>query len=151
VCFTGPASENSNCKRVNPHTTDEQRINGQYFAGGGIAGLVTAGLMSAFDARMFFPWPIRSAGTKTKRFPADHHTGQGERALKCISPDEKIAPDTRLGFIGLGYLGSRTARHLIAAPHPTQTAGQLKLKACRSIMDPVYQEISHCQPPPSAL
>jgi DNA-binding protein Fis len=34
---------------------------------------------------------------------------------KCVSPNEKITSGTRLGFIGLGYLGSCIARRLIAA------------------------------------
>ena len=32
--------------------------------------------------------------------------------------DKKVASNTRLGFIGLGYLGSRIARRLIAAGFP---------------------------------
>lgn len=35
-----------------------------------------------------------------------------------MSPNNKITPSTRLGFIGLGYLGSRIARRLIAAGFP---------------------------------
>jgi 3-hydroxyisobutyrate dehydrogenase-like beta-hydroxyacid dehydrogenase len=35
-----------------------------------------------------------------------------------MSPNEKITPTTRLGFIGLGYLGSRIARRLIGAGFP---------------------------------
>jgi 3-hydroxyisobutyrate dehydrogenase-like beta-hydroxyacid dehydrogenase len=35
-----------------------------------------------------------------------------------MSPNEKITSRTRLGFIGLGYLGSRIARRLIAAGFP---------------------------------
>lgn len=35
-----------------------------------------------------------------------------------MSPNEKITSNTRLGFIGLGYLGSRIARRLIAAGFP---------------------------------
>ena len=35
-----------------------------------------------------------------------------------MSPNEKITLRTRLGFIGLGYLGSRIARRLIAAGFP---------------------------------
>jgi hypothetical protein len=34
---------------------------------------------------------------------------------------------------------------------PTQSSGQLKSKACRSIVDLVFQGLSHCHPPPSAL
>ena len=33
-------------------------------------------------------------------------------------PDEKITVRSRLGFIGLGYLGSRIARRLVAAGFP---------------------------------
>jgi 3-hydroxyisobutyrate dehydrogenase len=36
-----------------------------------------------------------------------------------MSPDAKITFRSRLGFIGLGYLGSRIARRLIAAGFPT--------------------------------
>jgi len=32
--------------------------------------------------------------------------------------DKKVASNTRLGFIGLGYLGSRIARRLVAAGLP---------------------------------
>lgn len=32
--------------------------------------------------------------------------------------DKKIASNSRLGFIGLGYLGSRIARRLVAAGFP---------------------------------
>ena len=35
-----------------------------------------------------------------------------------MSPNEKITSSTRLGFIGLGYLGSRIVRRLIAAGFP---------------------------------
>jgi 3-hydroxyisobutyrate dehydrogenase-like beta-hydroxyacid dehydrogenase len=35
-----------------------------------------------------------------------------------MRPDEKITPRTRLGFIGLGYLGSRIARRLAGAGFP---------------------------------
>jgi 3-hydroxyisobutyrate dehydrogenase-like beta-hydroxyacid dehydrogenase len=35
-----------------------------------------------------------------------------------MSPNKEITPGTRLGFIGLGYLGSRIARRLIAAGFP---------------------------------
>ena len=35
-----------------------------------------------------------------------------------MQPNEKITSSTRLGFIGLGYLGSRIARRLIAAGFP---------------------------------
>src|SRR6266852_5708282 len=38
----------------------------------------------------------------------------GERML----PNEKITSGTRLGFIGLGYMGSRIARRLVAAGFP---------------------------------
>src|SRR5712671_3749493 len=38
----------------------------------------------------------------------------GERML----PDKKITSRSRLGFIGLGYLGSRIARRLVAAGFP---------------------------------
>ena len=35
-----------------------------------------------------------------------------------MSPNEKITVRTRLGFIGLGYMGERIARRLIAAGFP---------------------------------
>ena len=35
-----------------------------------------------------------------------------------MSANEKITPRTRLGFIGLGYLGSRIALRLVDAGYP---------------------------------
>jgi 3-hydroxyisobutyrate dehydrogenase-like beta-hydroxyacid dehydrogenase len=39
--------------------------------------------------------------------------------LRSMLPDKKITVRSRLGFIGLGYLGSRIARRLVAAGFPT--------------------------------
>src|SRR2546426_10418541 len=44
-------------------------------------------------------------------------------------PHEKITSDTRLGFIGLGYLGSRIARRLLAAGFPMVVYNRDRTKA----------------------
>src|SRR6266478_8776571 len=44
-------------------------------------------------------------------------------------PDKKITPGTRLGFIGLGYLGSRIARRLVAAGFPMVVYDRDRTKA----------------------
>ena len=44
--------------------------------------------------------------------------GAVEPTSECMPPNEKITASTRLGFIGLGYLGSRIVRRLIAAGFP---------------------------------
>ena len=49
----------------------------------------------------------------------------GERML----PDEKITSGSRLGFIGLGYLGSRIAACLAAAGFPMVVYDRDRTKA----------------------
>src|SRR5713226_8539993 len=49
----------------------------------------------------------------------------GERML----PNEKITSGSRLGFIGLGYLGSRIARRLVAAGFPMVVYDRDRTKA----------------------
>src|SRR6266852_5694681 len=49
----------------------------------------------------------------------------GERML----PNEKITSGSRLGFIGLGYLGSRVARRLVAAGFPMVVYDRDRAKA----------------------
>jgi L-serine 3-dehydrogenase (NAD+) len=46
-----------------------------------------------------------------------------------MSPNEKITLNTRLGFIGLGYLGSRIARRLIGAGFPVVVYDRDQTKA----------------------
>jgi 3-hydroxyisobutyrate dehydrogenase-like beta-hydroxyacid dehydrogenase len=46
-----------------------------------------------------------------------------------MSPDERIAFHTRLGFIGLGYLGSRITRRLVAAGFPVTVYDRNPAKA----------------------
>ena len=46
-------------------------------------------------------------------------------------PSEKITLRSRLGFIGLGYLGSRIARRLVAAGFPTTVYDRDHAKAVK--------------------
>jgi len=46
-----------------------------------------------------------------------------------MSPNQTIASKTRLGFIGLGYLGSRIARRLVAAGFPVTVWNRNPAKA----------------------
>jgi len=48
-----------------------------------------------------------------------------------MSPNEKITSSTRLGFIGIGYLGSRIARRLIAAGFPVSVYDRNQAKAAQ--------------------
>jgi 3-hydroxyisobutyrate dehydrogenase-like beta-hydroxyacid dehydrogenase len=48
-----------------------------------------------------------------------------------VSPNEKITSNTRLGFIGVGYLGSRIARRLIAAGFPVSVYDRNQAKAAQ--------------------
>lgn len=52
-----------------------------------------------------------------------------------MSPNEKITLRTRLGFIGLGYMGSRIARRLIAAGFPVTVYDRDQVKV-RELLAP---------------
>ena len=55
---------------------------------------------------------------ESKRFPPQRQLARQVQLLRSMLPDEKVTVRSRLGFIGLGYLGSRMARRLVAAGFP---------------------------------
>jgi 3-hydroxyisobutyrate dehydrogenase len=54
----------------------------------------------------------------SKPFAPNSHLARQVQLIRSMIPNEKITLRSRLGFIGLGYLGSRIAQHLVTAGFP---------------------------------
>src|ERR1700730_13032930 len=54
----------------------------------------------------------------SKPFAPNSHLARQVQLIRSMIPNEKITVRGRLGFIGLGYLGSRIAQHLVTAGFP---------------------------------